>query len=111
MSKSASQLVSFEWKGKEVSMEFHAEMVKDDFGVPGSPVWWTAEGISTGKIYVDASVYNNEIMFAADYGLIGVTELDDLAAELIDDDKWEMEEDTREYERDCETDERWSGHR
>lgn len=40
MSYEARQTVSFQL---EVSADLICRMVKDDYGVPGSPVWWSEE--------------------------------------------------------------------
>lgn len=92
MTRTATQTVTFEWNGKECGMVLHADMVKDDFGVAGSPVWWSPNHITVGKIYIDATEYKNDIMFAADFGKDALDEINEITDELMDEDEWVMDE-------------------
>lgn len=38
------------WYNDDIKVVFTATIVRDDFGVPGSPTWWTPENITIEEV-------------------------------------------------------------
>jgi hypothetical protein len=44
----------------EITVTFSARMVQDDYGVPGSPTWWTAEDVEIEEVEIGDETFSEK---------------------------------------------------
>ena len=97
----ANFFATVEWNEHDVDMSFTADMVWDDYGVPGSPRWLSPENVRWGNYEVDGVEFT-DIQLLVQFGKEAVDEIDKLLESALDDAEWEDDEpdydDSREYD-------------
>lgn len=92
----ANFTANVEWNELDVYMAFTADMVWDDYGVPGSPRWLSPDNVKWGNYEVDG-VEMTAAQLLEQYGKEAVDELDTLLEAKLDDAEWEEEEPDYDY--------------
>ena len=93
----ANQFISIEYNDHDISVELTANMVWDDYGVPGSPRWLTPSDISYSDYDVDGVSYSYKALVEF-FGQDAVNEIDDMISRVSEDAEWEEEEPEYEYD-------------
>ena len=87
----ANFFATVEWNEHDVDMAFTADMVWDDYGVPGSPRWLSPDNIQWGNYEVDGVEFTAAQMIEQ-FGKEAVDELDKLLEDTLYHAAWEEEE-------------------
>jgi hypothetical protein len=88
---SSSQSISIEYNDHDITVELTANMVWDDYGVPGSPRWLTPTDITYSDYDVDGVSYSYKALVEF-LGQDAVNEIDDMINSVSEDMEWEQEE-------------------
>lgn len=48
------------WYDDNTKVVFTATMVRDHYGVPGSPVWWTPENITIEEVEIGDEIFSEK---------------------------------------------------
>jgi len=89
-------IANVEWNEQDVYMTFTADLVWDDYGVPGSPRWLSPENIQWGNYEVDG-VDMTSAQLIEKFGAEAADELDKLLEYKLDNAEWEDEEPDYDY--------------
>ena len=82
-----TQTVTFDHNEHEVSAWLTANMVRCDYGVRGSPVWYEAEDIDVDQVEVDGQMFTEKDLIA-NFGKDFATGMIEAAIEKADENGW-----------------------
>lgn len=85
----------------ELGAVLSARMVRNDYGVDRSPVWYEPDDVEVEEIEINGKSYSRKELIET-FGEKGANALMEIVCEAADDDGWDAEEpdydDSRDYE-------------
>jgi hypothetical protein len=84
----------------EITASITADMVRNDYGVDRSPVWYEADNVDVEEIEINGKSYGRKELIET-FGEVGAKALMEIVCEAVDDDNWEQPEpdyDDRDYD-------------